>query len=305
MSEIINLLTYLAYFLGICLVFIIDSRLLKKKPIKLKQTSVRSNRVYEHLQKLIFINFSRQHSLLISGFVVCTLLIFFIAMYLTLKVGILYSTVVSTMFASIPYFALLIRRRYIRVSISYDADLIITELANNYKIYNNNMIQALEATIKIISDIQVSKRIITRFVIKVKEYSNEEELQAAIDEFVYAIDTEWAKMLANNLYLSINSGLDVTNSLEDIVKELVIAKSNFEKTDRMNNENIMVGKYLTPILYIGSVYLAVDYFDYTIREFFYYQFKSTSGINYFVIIVILTVININFMYYIKNRKFDF
>lgn len=305
MSEIINLLTYLAYFLGIFLVFIIDSRLLKKKPIKLKQTSVRSNRVYEHLQKLIFINFSRQHSLLISGFVVCTLLIFFIAMYLTLKVGILYSTVVSTMFASIPYFALLIRRRYIRVSISYDADLIITELANNYKIYSNNMIQALEATIKIISDIQVSKRIITRFVIKVKEYSNEEELQAAIDEFVYAIDTEWAKMLANNLYLSINSGLDVTNSLEDIVKELVIAKSNFEKTDRMNNENIMVGKYLTPILYIGSVYLAVDYFDYTIREFFYYQFKSTSGINYFVIIVILTVININFMYYIKNRKFDF
>ncbi len=305
MSEIINLLTYLAYFLGIFLVFIIDSRLLKKKPIKLKQTSVRSNRVYEHLQKLIFINFSRQHSLLVGGFVVCTLLIFFIAMYLTLKVGILYSTVVSTMFASIPYFALLIRRRYIRVSISYDADLIITELANNYKIYSNNMIQALEATIKIISDIQVSKRIITRFVIKVKEYSNEEELQAAIDEFVYAIDTEWAKMLANNLYLSINSGLDVTNSLEDIVKELVIAKSNFEKTDRMNNENIMVGKYLTPILYIGSVYLAVDYFDYTIREFFYYQFKSTSGINYFVIIVILTVININFMYYIKNRKFDF
>lgn len=305
MGEFISLLTYISYFLGIFLIFLVDSRIFKKKPIKLKQSNQRDNKVYSHIKRLVFVNFSSQQSMFVNGFIAITLAIFLISMYLTIKVGVIYSLTISLLFASIPYFALLIRRRYIRVSVSYDAEVIITELTNQYKINSNNMIKALEGTIRTISDTQVSKKIITKLAIRVKEYSNEDELQMAIDEFVYSVDTEWAKMLANNLYLSINSGLDVTNSLEDIVKELIIAKSNFEKTDRMNNENVMVGKYLTPLLYIGSVYLAVDYFDYTVKEFFYYQFKSSSGINYFVVIVILTVININFMYYIKNRKFDF
>lgn len=304
MGKFIIAIIYVIYFIGIFLYFIVDSRFLKKKPITTKQGRTDS-KIYAHLRKLIYINFSNKKSWVVNAFIILTLLIFVTFMYLTLKVGFIYSIIISSIFASIPYLTLIVRRKYIRVAVSYDAELIITELTNQYKINNNNMIKALESTIKTIDDTHISKTIMTRLTIRAKEYRNEEELQSAIDEFVYSVDTEWAKMLANNLFLSISAGLDVTNSLEDIVKELIIAKSNFEKTDRMNSENIMVAKYLTPMIYIGSVYLAVEFFGYSVRDFFRLQFETSSGINYFVIIVILTFININFMYYMKNRKFDF
>lgn len=305
MIEFIRVSPYILLFLGIFLVFISDSRLLKKKPIRVNQTIYKENKVFTHFKKLIYINFSKQNSVFVNVFIGLMIVLFLGTFYATIKNGFMYSIIVSTIMASIPYLGLVARRKYIRISVSYDAEIIITEIVNQYKIHSGNMIKALEGTIRNIDDTQISKKILTKLTVKIKEYSSESELQFAIDELVYSIDTEWSKMLANNLYLSINSGLDVTNSLEDIVKELVIAKSNFEKTDRLNTENFMIGKYLTPILYLGSVYLAIAFFDYTIAEFFYEQFKTSSGVNYFISIVFLTVININFMYYMKNRKFDF
>ncbi len=304
MIKFINIIPYILLIIGIFFVFIMDSRLLRKKPIRVGKGTKKENKLYVHIKGLIYISFEKQSKSIVKAFLGLVVILFSTTFYLTLKSGVVYSVIVSTLMASIPYIGLVARRKYIRISVSYDAEIIITELVNQYKINSENMITALERTIRNV-DSPVSKKILTRLTIKLKEYKSDKELHLAIDEFVYAIDTEWAKMLANNLYLSINSGLDVTNSLEDIVKELIIAKSNFEKTDRLNNENFMIGKYLTPMLYFGSIYLAIDFFDYTLKEFLHEQFKTSSGINYFIIIVFLTVININFMYYIKNRKFDF
>jgi diguanylate cyclase (GGDEF)-like protein len=131
----------------------------------------------------------------------------------------------ATFAGALPYFYLRIKLRAIRIEGSYEAEGLITELINQYKINYYNMVEAIDRTIPYLNNYPHSKKALFRLALTVKDYSTDEELENSIQEFVYSINTEWSTMLSMNINLAIKNGSNVTESIEDILKDLKTLKS--------------------------------------------------------------------------------
>lgn len=67
------------------------------------------------------------------------------------------------------------------------------------------------------------------------------------------MDTSWAGVLADNMYLALTSGIRVTEAMEDLVNTVSKAREVDELTNRENNEAGLILKYLAPLCYIMTV----------------------------------------------------
>jgi len=217
----------------------------------------------------------------------------------------IFSLLFSTGISLFPYGYLLLKLRTIRVEGSYEAEKLISELINQYKINYYNMVEAVEACIPYLKDCPYSQNIMFRLSLGLKQYKTEEELQEVLKEFTYSINTEWIKMLSNNIYLAVEDGFNVIVSMEDILNELRSAKADLEESKRLNSESFAMIKYMTLAFYLITLYIAVKYFDFTVKKFFQYQLFTSIGLKYLVAILFLTLINFVIMYAFKKQKFDF
>lgn len=220
------------------------------------------------------------------------------------KVGVVYACLYGVGVLLVPYMILRIRMFSIRVESSYEGEFLITELINQYKLNHFNMVEAIEATVKYVKDSPRSKKMLFIMSIKIKSYKDKDELHEILDGFTYAINTEWSRMLANNLMLAIEEGFEVTSGLLDIQNELKRAKSAYEKSERNTSEGFIMVKLVLPILYCLTVYLSVKHFGFTIGKFAQYQMLTSTGIKMFMMNLFLYLLNVLLMIVFKKRKFD-
>ena len=216
----------------------------------------------------------------------------------------MFNIVFSLLFASLPYAFLRLKLQIFRTNGSHEGEILIGELLNQYKINYFNMIEAIDKTIPVINDAPHTQRLLLRLSLRLKNSKKDEELLECLKEFTYGIDTEWIKMLSNNLYLTIQDDFNVSIGLNDILNELRKEKSNYEIDKRINSEGFAIVRILSPLMYAGSIYVAVKYFDFTIKKFLDYQFNTATGFKYFIIMALLFIINLGIMISFKNKKFD-
>ncbi len=238
---------------------------------------------------------------IVFGNVIMSLLVFSLLFSeLGLKMGLI--AAIATM--CIPYLLVRIRLHNIRIESSYEGEFLITELINQYKLCNFNMIEAIDSTISHLSDSPQSRRLLFQMSIRLKSYKNRSELENILDDFTYAINTQWSRMMINNLLLSIEDEFEVTTGLIDIQNELKRAKRAYEQGSRNTTEGFAIVKILIPGLYLFTVYMAIKYFDFSLEKFIGYQLFTPSGLNLFVWNGLLYILNIMFMVLFKRRKFD-
>ena len=77
-----------------------------------------------------------------------------------------------------------------------------------------------------------------------------------------------------------------------------------ERSKRENNEAGLILKYLVPICYLLTYVGAVKVFGLTNSEFIYYQFKTATGISWFVAIVIMYIISLIAKFFLTQNKLD-
>lgn len=206
--------------------------------------------------------------------------------------------------SAFPYLFLRVRIYAVQVNGSYEGEFFVSELLNQYKINHLNMLEALAVSVEHLKNCPHVQKQLFRLSIKLKVYGTEEEAQEAINSFASAVNTEWGRILANNIFLSVHQGYDVTSGLEDILVELKRAQSVYEQGLRNTSEGFVMVKYILPGLYIGTIYMAVHYFDFSLRKFFTYQFFTPLGLKLFCINVVLFLLNVLLMNFFKKRKFD-
>lgn len=266
----------------------------------------RSSRLYKHIHRLLVIGYDKKKSSHVYTFYAITIIIFVISLILlSRQTSVVFTAIFSVAFALSPYFILRLKLRNIRVDGSYEAEIVITELINQYKINYFNMIEAIDRSIPFLNEAPLCQRLLFNLSMQLKVYRTEDELQEILNDFIYAIDTEWIKQLSNNIYLAVEDGINVSNGLEDILNELRQAKKNIEQTKRFNSEGFAIIKFLSPAFYIILVFCAVKYFGFTVTKFIDYQLNTTLGFRFFIIIITLTIINIAIMKVFKKQKFDF
>lgn len=311
LNDFISYSLYAFILLGLWLLFgkhiikIIENRDSKKRFRVDRIKEKKKNDLVKHIESIIYIVFNKSDSFYVYIFFIVTIAFFLLTFLVTYKQIVISSSIIYSIIAAfIPYIYLQIKLRNIRVTSSFEAEGLITELINQYKINYFNMIEAIDKSIKFLNDYPYTKKALIRLSFGIKQSKNEDEIQEILKAFVYSIDTEWAIMLSNNIYLSITDGYNVVEALEDMIQELKDSKKALEDSKRNNNEGFTIVKVLVPIMYIGTIYIALEYFGFTIIKFFNYQFRNPMGLKFFLVMATLYIICITSIAFHKRQKFD-
>src|SRR5690606_2895513 len=144
------------------------------------------------------------------------------------------------------YLYLRIKLYSIRISGSHEGSIVVRELVNQYRINYNNIIEAIERVAKI-KTAPVSQKAFYLLSIKIKECKTKEEIIHELETLTFIINTQWMKMLANNIYMAIEFGTNITSGLEDILFELKENKNIEEKKNQLNIESLSILNVLSPV----------------------------------------------------------
>ena len=238
-------------------------------------------------------------------FIAVSIVIFIFSFLISIKIfSLAISLCIALMIAVFPYMLVRVKLRSVRIDSSYDADTLATSITNEYKQHNFNMITAIENCAVRFDIGSYSRRILYRLSLALKDYKDEEELDRALAQFVYSYDTEWAVLLRANIKMSVHRGIDVSSGLEDILKKLKDIREQIEVSKRYNSETLAMIRFLLVPLYLGSIYMAVKTFGFTLKKFFEYQFLNVVGLRMGIIMFLSIMISFIALMLIRKPKYD-
>lgn len=192
-----------------------------------------------------------------------------------------------------------------RVRTSHEGKHIINELLNNYRIYNKNIIEALDQTVYSLKGYPNARSLILILAIGLKEYKNEEELREVVNEINYRINSKWGILLANLIFAAERNGDDITEGLIDLSKDLAELDQINEKNKQLNLEGSIMIKFLIPAIFLGGLYLLFSQAGFTIKKYIEYQFVNDIGFTLFYYSMFAIATTILVFLFMKNEKNDF
>ena len=260
-----------------------------------------------HIRLVLHLSLGKSKDSNVYIFIFITAFIFLLSFFILFSLfsSSLFSILVATLLGSLPYIILRVRLAGLQLEGSYEAESLIAELTNMYRISSLNMAEAIDKTIGTLKNCPHSKKALFHLSLAIKKYRNTEELQYGIDSFVASTGTEWARLLGMNIFESVVSGTDVQVALDDILSELKEIKSIIERDRRANNEAFTMVKFVIPAVYVLSIYAANKFFGFTLQKFFNYQFSTALGIKFFMVIIALSIISFGAMFILRKPKFDY
>jgi len=203
--------------------------------------------VFGHISQIFEVVFGKKFNHLSQSFCFFSLFTFSVCFLLfSRSLSFIVSLVASIFFALVPYFYLRLRLHTHRVNISHEAEKLVTELLNQYRINYFNMHEAIDRSIKYLENAPNSKKHLWRLSMSLKEYKSDDELNDILNNFYFGINTLWAQMLVHNIYLAISDNVNVSPGLEDILSQLKDAKSQVEYYKRLNTEGFTIYRVFSP-----------------------------------------------------------
>lgn len=314
---LVNIIIYITILSAIYLIFkkTIDSKL--KYIFRRVRRKRNKTKLYEYIKKIYSSvqNIEDENKLesKVYGLFIKTIVIFITMFIVIFRYNIiihktiyaLYITVITTAILSLlPFFMLRVKLYYTRSNSSKEALIITSEILNQYKIYNNNVIEAIDVAINNLEDSIICKNYLIRLSIKIKEYQSDEELISILDEFTFAVDTNWIRLLSDSIFFSVANNIDITPSLEGLIEQIKSIDYTQNIGKRLNIEGFAMAKYLAPIIYFILIIVSIKIFNISINNFLFQQFTGI-GLKYFLLIVVGSIICYLCEYLYKKRKFDF
>ncbi len=315
LESTIYFFIYLGIFLGFWLIsypiffsFYNRMRVSRRfRLVKLHNRKKRKHGLIGNIEMLLSVTYNFKSSYYLVSFFSISVLLFCISFVVFFNSGkqVFINILLSILIGLFPYFILKIKLHNIRILSSYEAEGLITELISQYMINHLNMIEAIDQTIPKISKQPYSQKALFKLSIAIKQYHDENDLENIIKEFNYSINTSWSLLLANNVFISIGQGDDVSEALEDILDELKDLKRIYEKNKQYNHETLIMIKYITPGVYLLSVFVMFAVFGFDFEKFVNYQFKNPIGLKFFLLIIIFISFNYFIYLFLKRQKNDF
>ncbi len=320
MSRLIFLVNILIYFIILFSIYLIFQKSIEQSLKSFVRQIYRKRKktlIFEYFKNIFFsitdIYDDREIESKIYNFYIKTMLIFVSFFIVIVRYNILTYRIIHAIFISlipslilalVPFIILLVKLYNTQRTGSYEATIIVTELLNQYRIHNNNIQEAIDATIQNLDENILCRRYLIRLSMRIKEYQSDNELIKILDEFTFAVNTNWIRMLSDSIFFALANKLDITLSLNGIIEQLGVINETQNVGNRLNNEGFSMGKYLAPILYVSMAIISIKMFGITLNDYLYSQFTG-QGLKYFILIVFLFVACYLCEYFYKRRKFDF
>ena len=303
-DEILTLFFYIGLLAGLLLIFSGSFREFRTT-IKGKEGSL-FQKTEGHVDRILTVlTGDEKKKLSAEMFLIISLLIFLVVTATLIRHGFGFKAIVfGLIFAMMPYGTIRTRLISVRLKSSHEGELLIAEILNQYKINFRNMIEAVDQSISCLGRAPFSKTMLFRMARRLKTYRTLEELRTILDDFVYGIDTDWSKMLANNIYAAMISQVDVTAGLEDLLAECKDITQLLESDKRNNLEAGLIVKLLGPVMYFGLMWAAYEYMGYSVSEIISYQLFSKEGLGMLIAIALAGFISFVFITILENRKYD-
>lgn len=187
---------------------------------------------------------------------------------------------------------------------SEEAEIVMAELINSYKLNQHNFIEAINQAIPNMLDAPASQRLFLELAEVLNQSQGEERVKEAIRAFEDAIGNSWGQNLGEIIYCSHVMGLDVENAMLDLYQRVKQGKKIEEYSKRKNNEARLMIKWLTPLSYIITTLIACKFFDISFKDFMSNQFHTSVGITWFTIMIIFYTISLAIYYLLTNRRMD-
>jgi len=152
---------------------------------------------------------------------------------------------------------------------------------------------------------KVTNRLMMKLLLELRGTGNPGEIEKACDRFAHAVNTSWGKMLAYNIGLAAESGINVSSAVEDILIQLREARTLVEERKRLNAEAARMVVYLVPLLYFATILMSLQVIGMSLKEFFLNQFFSDQGFTLFLAILFMLLMNIVLIETVNNQRFDY
>ncbi len=206
--------------------------------------------------------------------------------------GLIFALIIGIFFGCIPYFILIARLNKKRLLRSYEGYVLVQEILNNYKIYSHNIKEALEITANTIEQAPYGKKVVLQLSKDLNYAVTKPEVDDALERFYFAFHSSWARILAVDISFAHLKGIRIDSALTDLLDSIVVSRTLMEREKQQNNESRLMLKYLAPVTYILSVFCACKFFNYTLIKFFYYQFMTATGLQWFMVMMISYVVGL-------------
>jgi len=301
---------YALVFIGIGLLFhkeIIENKMKLKMRYRLrarKKELEGSGRLLLYLDDLTSIAFKKgidgKKFLFVTMFVVALVVLIGLKNFSPLK-----AVVTGLIMGVLPILMLKIKIETIRRKSSYEGETLIGNFLSQYRISGFNIYEAMEKVVENYKDTKVSNRLLMKLLLELRGTGNPQQIERACNNFAYAVNTNWGRMLSYNIALAAESGINISSAVEDILIQLREARTLVEERKRMNAEAMRMLIYLVPFMYLGTIFLSVTVIDMSLRDFLHNQFFSSQGFTMLLAIIFMLLINIVIIESVNNQRFDY
>jgi hypothetical protein len=215
------------------------------------------------------------------------------------------AVIAGSVVAALPYLMLRIRLETIRRKSSYEGELLLSNILSQYRIRHHNIYEAVEALVEDSGQLKNTRKLLGKLLLELRGTGSEEIIRRAAQNFSYAINTNWSRMLANNIQNAAIKGVNISLAMEDILIQLREARTLVEERKRLNSEAVRMTIVMIPAMYIATVLMSIVYMDLPAAKFIHNQFYSTEGFTLFLLTFCLFLLNIMLIEIIRNQRFDF
>lgn len=215
------------------------------------------------------------------------------------------AVLIGLIMGALPTLILKIKIETIRRKSSYEGEKLIGNFLTQYRMSGFNIYQTMECVVENYKETKVSNRLILKLLLELRETGNPIRIEKACNNFAYAVNTNWGRMLSYNIAFAAEKGINISSAIEDILIQLRETRSLLEERKRMNAEAVRMVVYLVPLLYLGTIILAINVIGMSLKDFFINQFLSAQGFTMFLVIIFMLLINIVIIESINNQRFDY
>lgn len=209
------------------------------------------------------------------------------------------------MISALPFLLLMIRFSSKRARASFEGEVLISELLRQYRMSNYNIFETLECIVAGTAELKETRSFLYRLLVSIRATGDTSTMKKAVDLFGYAIDTNWSRMVAHNIYIAAAKGTNVSLALEDILLQLREARVLVEERKRMNNEAVRMTYFMVPLLYLMTAVLSVKYLGVSTADYLSNQFGTKEGLILFFLVFFLFFLNVGLLGIVMDRKFDY
>jgi hypothetical protein len=210
----------------------------------------------------------------------------------------------GTFAGMLPYGLVMMRLHDQRINRSREGDVMVSELLNNYKIYGFNIKEAVEVTAASLTGAPNARKLLLNLAKGMNTAVTRNEVASILDVFRYSLDTAWGNVLASNIMFAHVDGMRIDSALEDLSLSISRSREVIEHGKRENNEARLILKYLAPISFFLSVFGACRFFGFTIEKYLRYQFGTSIGIKWLLIMIMCYGAGIFINSFFSREKMD-